>query len=99
MNNRAQAQGEVIYDALRRLVRRLLARKTGGHLVDASLEELDLNLNVALRGQRAEAETFARELETTIEAQIDEAIEQAAAFRPGHSYCHRCSGSTCQPRQ
>lgn len=99
MNDRVTAQGEVIYDALRRLVRRMLARKTGGHLVQAGLDEIDIHLHLALKGRRAEADVFAQELAATIGVQIDEAIEQAAAFRPGHTYCHRCSGSSCEHSQ
>ena len=96
MNDPLQAQGELIYEALRRMARQLLARKAGGHLVGAKLEELDLRLNVPLKGLRAESGVFSREIVAAVEAQIDEVIERAAAFRPGHTYCHHCAGSICE---
>ncbi|HUD72878.1 MAG TPA: hypothetical protein VMQ62_13040 [Dongiaceae bacterium] len=41
-------------------------------------------------------EVVAAELEAAIEAQIDDAIEAAAAFQPGHAFCHRCEAAICE---
>jgi hypothetical protein len=95
VSDRVQADGEAIYEALQRLVKRLLARKTGGHPVDADLDVVDVSLTLALKGHRADAGAFSEELIAAVERQVDEAIERSAAFRPGHAYCHRCGGSAC----
>jgi hypothetical protein len=90
------ALGEVGFDVLRRMVREILARKPGAHLVEPTLESLDLMLSIPLRGPDADPTRFAAELGATLERLIDDAIEQAAAFRPGHTYCHRCSAAACE---
>jgi hypothetical protein len=33
---------------------------------------------------------------TLLEEQIDAAIRHAAAFRPGHAFCHRCAAADCE---
>jgi hypothetical protein len=96
MAESSQSQGEKVYRALRRLVRELLARKPGGHLVEPVLEALDLQLPLPLRGTQAEPDVFAARLIAVLDEQLDEAIRQAAAFRPGHAFCHRCESSSCE---
>ncbi|MFQ5719821.1 MAG: hypothetical protein ACE5IK_09755 [Acidobacteriota bacterium] len=95
MTGRLQAQAELIHDALRRIVRELLARKSGAHLVEPALSRIDIPLGIDLTAANSETDAFSRQLTDAIEQQIDDAIERAAAFRPGHTYCHRCSGSDC----
>ena len=96
MAENLQGQGEKIYRALRRLVRDLLARRPGGHLVEPDLDELELGLSLPLKGIHAEPDAFAARLTAALEEQIDEVIRRAAAFRPGHAFCHRCEGSICE---
>ena len=48
MNDRIHNQGETVYRALRRLLRDLLSRKAGGHLVEGNLQAIDLRLPVPL---------------------------------------------------
>jgi hypothetical protein len=88
--------GEVVWDLLRRMLRETLARRSGGHLVESSLDELDLRLRVPLRGPIAGQERFVAELTRSIERVVDDAIERAAAFRPGYAFCHRCAGAVCE---
>jgi hypothetical protein len=95
-NNRAETLGEMAGEILRRMVREVLVRKPGGHLVESTLRQIDLRLPLVLRGDDAEPKRFATRLARTIERQLDDAVQQAAAFRPGRTYCHRCEGSTCE---
>ncbi len=78
------------------MVRDLLARKAGGHLVEPALAELDLSVPLHLKGLHAEPSAFAAHLQAVLEEQIDEAIRHAAAFRPGHAFCHRCATADCE---
>ncbi len=96
MRDRVLALGEAAGELLQRLVREMLARKPGGHLVEAALEELELPLVLALRGERATPESFSRELAARLEQVLDDAIQQAAVFRPGHAFCHKCGGAACE---
>lgn len=84
------------WDVLHRMVRELLARKPGGHLVESQLHQLDLRLPLALRGSEAEPAAFGRLLAETIDQILDDAVQHAAAFRPGRTFCHRCEGSDCE---
>jgi hypothetical protein len=94
--DRVETLGEVAWDVIQRMVRELLARKPGGHLVESKLRRIDLELPLALSGEEADPTLFARRLSRSIDRWLDDAIEHAAAFRPGHAFCHRCAGSTCE---
>jgi hypothetical protein len=96
IEDRLRALGEVGYDVLRRMVREILARKPGAHLVEAALDTVDLELSIPLRGPDADPHRFAKELGRRLERWVDDAIERAAAFRPGHTYCHRCEAAACE---
>ena len=96
MDDRTLALGEIAWDALRRLARERLARKAGGHLVEAQLDRLVLRLPIPVRDEGDGAEAFARTVAAAIDRHLDEAIEHAAAFRPGRAFCHRCGGPGCE---
>lgn len=97
MGSRGSLQlGAAIHDLLRRLVRERLARKPGGHLVEARLDEIDLRLPLSLRGTETAPERFAALLLDHIDRRLDDAVARAAAFRPGHAYCHRCESVGCE---
>ncbi len=96
MEDRAAALGEIAGDVLRRMVREILARKPGSHLIEASLDRLDLRVPLKLRGAGSEPEAFARDLVLHLEGLVDDAIQHAAAFRPGHAFCHRCEAALCE---
>jgi len=85
----------VAHDVLRRMLREVLARRPGGHLVEPGLTSVDLHLRLALRGPQADAEVFAAALRQALEAVVDDAVEQVAAFRPGDAFCHRCGKAAC----
>lgn len=95
MDDRIQNLGESIWATLQRMVRELLSRKPGGHLVDGRMPEIDLHLPIVVQGPDAGPQDFARRLRAILDGQIEEAIAQAAAFRPGHAFCHRCSAADC----
>jgi hypothetical protein len=88
--------GEVAWDVLQRIVREILSRRQGGHLVEADLRERELRLPLPLRGTEDAPDRFAERLVRSIEAMVDEAVEHAAAFRPGRAYCHRCVSASCE---
>jgi len=96
MHDREEALGEVAWDVLRRLVRERLARRPGAHLVESELNRLDLRLPLSLRGPDADPATFARQLVETIDRVLDDAVQHAAAFRPGRAFCHRCENAACE---
>lgn len=95
-DDRVETLGEVAGDVLQRMVREMLARKPGGHLVESSLRRLDLRLPLALRGDEADPRRLAERLARIIDQHLDDAVQQAAAFRPGRTYCHRCEDSACE---
>lgn len=95
MKDRVEALGEVAWDVLQRMVRELIARKPGGHLIEPNLGALDLRLPLVARGADEDPQQFARELAASIDQQLDEAVQLAAAFRPGHAFCYRCDGASC----
>jgi hypothetical protein len=88
-------QGRKAGEALRAIVRDLLSRKPGGHLIESSLSELDLHLRLELDDEQGSSDRLARALIDSLDRQLDDAIQQAAVFRPGHAYCHRCRSATC----
>jgi hypothetical protein len=96
MSDRLRPLGEAAWDALQRMVREILRRKPGGHLIEGRLPEIDLRLALIRRGRIVDAEQFAQETAAAIESQIDDAIEAAAAFQPGNAFCHRCAAAACE---
>ncbi len=94
--DRAGALGEIAWDVLQRLVRERLARMAGGHLVEGSLDAVVLHLALPLRGPASAQEAFSQRLVEQIDGVLAEAIQQAAAFRPGHAFCHKCGASSCE---
>lgn len=96
MADRSETLGEVAWDVLQRLVRERMARRPGGHLLESELARLDLQLPLVLRGHGADPETFARTLVEEIDLMLDDAVQHAASFRPGHAWCHRCDRADCE---
>lgn len=96
LKDRVIGLGEEAHALLCEMVRELLARKSGSHLVEATLAQLDLQLPLVLNGAPTE---FSRKLTDSINDSIDSAVQHAAAFRPGHAYCHRCKGGLCEHSQ
>ncbi len=93
MEQRVAALGEIVADVMRRMVRELLARRPGGHLVESELEDLELRLRLpSTEDPRAWGEGLAGELERL----LDEAVQRVAAFRPGHTFCYRCGAPVCE---
>jgi len=95
MSDRAREFGEKAWAALQEMARAILARKPGAYLVEGRLPDLDLRLPLVLKGTRADPASFSAALAAEIERQIDEAIEEEAAFQPGHAFCHRCVAAAC----
>ena len=98
MGRGSQQIGAAIHDLLRRLVRERLARKPGGHLVEARLDEIELRLAVALRGAESASERFAEQVVDQIDLVLDDAVAHAAAFRPGHAYSWRVEANAADGR-
>jgi hypothetical protein len=96
MEDRVRALGEIAGDVLQRMVREQLARKPGGHLLEAALTEVHLDLPLALRGADADPAVFSGRLVEWIDRLLDDEIQRAAVFRPGHAFCHRCGGASCE---
>jgi len=96
MEDRVKALGEIAADVLQRMAREMLSRKAGGHLVEASLRALDLSLPLELRGPGADPAAVACALAAELDRVIDDAILEAALFRPAHAFCHRCGAATCE---
>jgi hypothetical protein len=88
--------GAAAWSALQSIVREILRRKPGSHLIEGRLPEIDLQLQLVKAGRPADPAVFAAELVAAIERQIDEAIEEAGAFQPGHAFCHRCEAAACE---
>lgn len=99
MEERTHALGEIAWDVLHRILRELLARKPGGHLLEGRLDRLELRLPLDLSGSGAGPQAFAQDLVASLDAILDDAIQHAAAFRPGHAFCHRCGAATCEHSQ
>jgi hypothetical protein len=96
MAGRAESLGEAAWELLRRLVRERIAGRPGGHLIESRLEALELRVSLALSGPDADPRLFSSRLVAAIDALLDEAVEQAAAFRPGRAWCHRCESAGCE---
>jgi hypothetical protein len=93
VSDSVKALAEIAGDVLQRMVRELLARKAGGHLIETRLEEIDLRLPLAVRADPA---AFADDLVAALDGILDDAIQDAAAFRPGRAFCHRCAPAACE---
>ncbi|HZN03169.1 MAG TPA: hypothetical protein VFD06_06235 [Candidatus Polarisedimenticolia bacterium] len=96
MSERDRRHGLAAWQAIERLARDILRGRPGAHLLEGRLPVLDLRLSLALAGRPEDAEAFAVSLAAEIERQIDDAIEEQAAFQPGHAWCHRCEASACE---
>ena len=83
------------WQAIERLARDILRGRPGAHLLEGRLPVLDLRLPLSLAGRPEDAAAFAASLAAEIERQIDDAIEEQAAFQPGHAWCHRCEAAAC----
>ena len=93
MRDSVEALGEVVGEVLERIVRERLARRPGGHLVEAEVRKAELSLRLSLTNGNREA--FTRRLIGEIDQLIDDALQGLALFRPGHAFCHRCDGAVC----
>jgi hypothetical protein len=89
----ADEGGRAIYRLLRGMIDALLAARPGGHLVKGSREEILVRLPLTGAGDE---ERFAADLQSALADEVDEAIRRAAAFQPGHVYCHRCRAAACE---
>jgi hypothetical protein len=89
-------QGLLAWQAIERLARDILRGRAGAHLLEGRLPVLDVRVPLALQGRPGDAEAFAASLAEEIERQIDDAIEEQAAFQPGHAWCHRCEAAACE---
>jgi hypothetical protein len=87
--------GEIVWKAIQSLARDILRRKPGAHLLEGRPPVLDFSLEVPLGGRPEDAAAFALSLRAAIERQIDDAIEEQAAFSPGSAWCHRCEAAAC----
>jgi hypothetical protein len=96
MNDRTDDLSEAVRETLDRLVRERLARRPGGHLIEAQLPEIELRLRLPLDGSDGGARAFSTRLVAAIDELLDDAVQLAAAFRPGHVWCHRCESLTCE---
>jgi hypothetical protein len=94
--DRAGALGEIAWDVLDRLIRDRLGRKAGGHLVEGALDGVVLRLPLTLRGRGAGPEAFSRALIDEIDLILEDAIQHAAAFRPGQAPCRKCDARPCE---
>ena len=96
MKDRSQELSEALRVALRELVRARVARKPGGHLIEARLRGLEVAIPLSLCGRDAASRRASEQLVAAIDELLDDAVQQAAAFRPGHVYCHRCEKLACE---
>ena len=95
MEDRTQAHAETVWHSLQRLVRELASRRPGWHLVEGRLPDILVRLPLDGDAANAGRQAFTSALQADLESRIDEAIELAAAFRPGHAFCHRCGAASC----
>jgi len=93
MGDSAGKWAEEAIAAIERLTRELLSRRAGSHLIENELDRLVLDIELSLRfGSRSEK---AARLRRQIDEVLDDAVQHAAVFRPGHAYCHRCASAQC----
>ena len=81
-------------EAIEQLTRELLSRRPGAHLIEHQIDELVLEVGLSLR--QGDRKDKAATLRRQIEELLDDAVQHAAVFRPGHAYCHRCSSAECE---
>lgn len=93
MADRTHELSEAVRRALDRLVRERVARRPGGHLIEAQLRGSELRLPLP---SAASSPPFSKRLVASIDELLDDLVQQAAAFRPGHACCHRCESLTCE---
>jgi hypothetical protein len=96
MGERADELSDVVRRGLVRLVRERLARLPGGHLVESRLGELGLRLQLDLSETEPARSGFSRRLVAHVDELLADAVHRAAAFRPGHTWCHRCASAGCE---
>ena len=96
MKTRDKDPADAVRDALDRLVRERVARKPGGHLIEAQLRGTELRLPLPPSEAGEAREDYARRLVSSIDELLDDLVQQAAAFRPGHVWCHRCESLSCE---
>ena len=78
------------------LVRAILSRKPGGHLIEPALKDVVLDLAVSMNDAEDSASRFSEDLIRHIDRILDDAIQHVAMFRPGRTFCHRCGGPECE---
>ena len=88
--------GRLVHRKIAQEVRRRLAKSPGGHLVDGRLGELEVKLQVDLDDPATGEVALAAAIEEAIARHVDDAVEAAAAFRPGQAFCHRCESADCE---
>jgi hypothetical protein len=88
--------GHQIHHAIEDEIRRRIAASPGGHLVAGQLGELALQVTVNLKDPESGAEALSTRLEEAVARFVEDAVEAAAAFRPGRAFCHRCESADCQ---
>ncbi len=96
MNDRAGKLGRKIHDDMAGLVREMLSRKPGGHLIEPTLKDIVLELAVSVNDAEGSALRFSADLIRDIDRVLDDAIQHVAMFRPGRTFCHRCGGPECE---
>jgi hypothetical protein len=96
MSGRHRHFGLHAWQAIEELAREILRGRPGAHLLEGRLPVLDLHLSLALAGRPDDVEAFVAALATEVERQIDDAIEEQAAFQPGQAWCHRCEAAACE---
>lgn len=96
MPDRLQDLGREVWVTLQRLVREVLAHKAGAEQIESTVEALELEFRLDLKGPQAAPEPFARQLIRKIDELLGEAVLHGAHFKPGHAYCHRCASAACE---
>lgn len=95
MRDRILNLAEVAAAAIERLAREVVARKSGGHILGAASRNLELTIPLRLGGARSRPSGLASEIAGRLDRLVEDALEQAAVFRPGHAFCHKCGGADC----
>lgn len=95
MRDRILDLADAAASAIERLAREVLARKPGGHIVEAAARSLELRVPLWLDGDRCRPSRLAAEIAGRLDRLVENALEQAAVFRPGHAFCHKCRGAGC----
>jgi hypothetical protein len=96
VKDRSEELSDAVRGALGDLVRARLGRKPGGHLVEHRLRDLELRIPLSLCARDADSRGASELLLAAIDELLDDAVQQAVAFRPGRVWCHRCNEATCE---